>query len=300
MSGWPAPLLALLDEEAATPPVGEVLALAEAAREKVGPAVLAVLFYGSALRDGSVAGKLVDLYAITSGYQALRAAWPARLLVRLVPPNVYYLETQAAEQTVRTKYAVVALDHLERLVGRRQRNPYFWARFAQPTAIVWARDDGVRSRLLQVFAQASDTLLAATRPLLPAAATSAEVWTRAFSETYRTELRAEPPERAGAIYAAAPAHYDRLFAMLAARSAETTSPATGERRWTLRRISGKALSVLRLIKAAFTFTGGADYIAWKIERHSGVRVALTDWQRRHPVLASPALFWRLYRAGAFR
>ncbi len=39
--------------------------------------------------------------------------------------------------------------------------------------------------------------------------------------------------------------------------------------WPYRRFTGKLWSVARLLKAAFTFTGGADYIAWKIERHSG-------------------------------
>jgi hypothetical protein len=42
------------------------------------------------------------------------------------------------------------------------------------------------------------------------------------------------------------------------------------RAWALRRACGKALNALRLAKAAFTFEGGADYLAWKIERHSGV------------------------------
>jgi hypothetical protein len=39
---------------------------------------------------------------------------------------------------------------------------------------------------------------------------------------------------------------------------------------------------------------------WKIERHSGVSITLTPWQRRHPILASTVLFWQLYRKGAFR
>ena len=30
--------------------------------------------------------------------------------------------------------------------------------------------------------------------------------------------------------------------------------------------------MLRLLKAAFTFDGGADYVVWKIERHRGVRL----------------------------
>jgi hypothetical protein len=70
--------------------------------------------------------------------------------------------------------------------------------------------------------------------------------------------------------------------------------------WALRRACGKALNVLRLCKAAFTFEGGADYLAWKIERHSGVSLELADWQRRHPLLAAPALLWRLRRRGAVR
>lgn len=289
---WPPELLALLAEEAATPAPPEVLALADAARAEVGDSAVAVLFYGSALREGSVAGKLVDLYVVTDGYDRLRAAWPLRLLVRLIPPNVYYVETACAGATVRAKYAVVALDHLRRLVGRGTDNPYFWARFAQPTAIAWARDAATRQGLIDILAQASDTLLAAAG----SAPTPRERWIGAFSRTYRTELRAEPPSRSAAIYDAAPTRYDRIAAALADRP---TLPG-GDTAWARRRVLGKLLSVLRLVKAAFTFAGGADYLAWKIERHSGVKVELTPWQRRHPLLAAPGMFWRLYRRGAFR
>jgi hypothetical protein len=277
-----------------------VQALAEAARAAVGPASLAVLFYGSALRDGGVSGRLVDLYVVVDAYAALPASALSRLLVRLFPPNVYYLETTGESGPVRAKFAVVALPHLERLVGRAESNPYFWARIAQPTAIAWARDANVRDRLVAAMAQSCDTLLAATRPLLPPGTPSAELWRRAFVETYRTELRAERADRALALYAANAARYDRIAALLAGRPAETASAQTARRRWRRRRIGGKALSVLRLVKAAFTFQGGADYLAWKIERHSGVTVPLSDWQRRHPLLAAPGLFWRLYRAGAVR
>ena len=39
---------------------------------------------------------------------------------------------------------------------------------------------------------------------------------------------------------------------------------------------GKLLHVLRLMKATTTFKGGADYILWKVERHSGVRVEVSE------------------------
>lgn len=300
MTAWPTALLDLLAAEAAAAPPSEVGALAEAARTAVGPGSLAVLFYGSALRDGGVGGRLVDLYVVVDAYGGLRASPLSRLLIRLVPPNVYYLETISEIGPARAKFAVVALPHLERLVARAERNPYFWARLAQPTVIAWARDALVRERLVAVMAQSCDTLLAATRPLLPPHTPSVELWRRAFAETYRTELRAERADRAHGLYAANAVRYDRIAALLAGRPAETTSAETARRRWRRRRVGGKALSVLRLVKAAFTFQGGADYLAWKIERHSGVAVPLSDWQRRHPLLAAPGLFWRLYRAGAVR
>ena len=46
--------------------------------------------------------------------------------------------------------------------------------------------------------------------------------------------------------------------------------------------------MLRLAKASFTFAGGAEYIAWKINRHAGTSIELKPWQRRHPLLAALA------------
>jgi hypothetical protein len=55
-----------------------------------------------------------------------------------------------------------------------------------------------------------------------------------------------------------------------------------------------------LIKAAFTFEGGASYAAWKIERHSGSRITLSPWQQRHPVLAGLMLLPKLLRRGTIK
>jgi hypothetical protein len=70
--------------------------------------------------------------------------------------------------------------------------------------------------------------------------------------------------------------------------------------WRRRRLEGKALSVLRLMKASATFAGGADYIAWKINRHAGTQIRLKPWQQRHPLLAAVTLLPRLIRSGAVR
>jgi hypothetical protein len=122
---------------------------------------------------------------------------------------------------------------------------------------------------------------------------SADPWAAGFAATYGTELRAEGTSRANTIVKANEDYYREAARLMQGMIPFKTS-------WPFRRAEGKLLSVLRLMKAAFTFSSGADYIAWKIERHSGQKVELSDWQRRHPILAGIALLPQLIRKGAVR
>lgn len=279
-----------------------VQAIATAARKAHEPAVSAVLFYGSCLRDGYREGMLVDLYVLVDDYAAAHRLRLMRWLNRLVPPNVYYLETSQAGATIRAKYALVSLDQFERRMRPDVANPYFWARFAQPTGLLWARDAVVRKRVVRAIAQAIVTTERAARPLVGASADPQTLWTRALSESYRTELRAEKPHRARAIVEHDRARWRQVTAALApsdgGQGGETKAQA--EARWRRRRIEGKALSVLRLIKASFTFVGGGDYIAYKINRHAETPLEFSAWERRHPLLAAPFVLWRLARRGIVR
>ena len=291
-----ADLETLIERELDAPAPEAVQAIAAAARQRHRHGIAAVLFYGSCYRDGIVEDRLVDLYLLADDYRSVHGNILSAWANALVPPNVYYLETEAAGQTVRAKYALITLDQLEAKVGRGTDNPYFWARFAQPTGLVWCRDDPVtKKRVVDILGKAVRTTFAAARALTQDMAASQGLWTMIFVETYRTELRAEKPHRAAEIYQSASDRFDQITRALIKERIEPQP-----RSWARTRRRGKLLSVLRLMKAAFTFTAGADYLAWKIERHSGSPVELTDWQRRHPILASPPILWRLLRTKAVR
>jgi hypothetical protein len=296
-------LLEMIAEESARACPPAVAAVAEAARQRHGDPIIAVLLYGSCLREGQVEGRLVDLYLLADRYDRLHRSRIARALNALVPPNVYYVAATYEGRTVAAKYAIVTLDQFARLVSPRALQPYFWARFAQPAVILWAADDVIRERVAAALATALRTMAGETLPLLSDPFTPAELWSRAFAETYRTELRAERGDQAERLYRAYADRYDRATVILTRE--RSLAPSAAERRravarWRRRRVIGKALSVLRLVKASFTFEDGAAYLMWKIRRHSGVEMELTPWQRRHPILASSVLAWRLYRAGGFR
>jgi hypothetical protein len=295
MPADPATLEQLIESELDVPVPDAVAAIATAARARHGQGVSAILFYGSCYRDGIVEDRLVDLYLLADDYRSVHGNRISAVANRLVPPNVYYLETESGGQTVRCKYALLTMAQLAAKVSMTTDNPYFWARFAQPTGLVWCRDATARERVIAIMGEAVRTTFAAARALTHDMAASEALWTMVFMETYRTELRAEKPYRAAEIYQSGAKRYDRITKALIA---EGIKPRP--RSWARTRRNGKALSILRLIKAAFTFTAGADYLAWKIERHSGAHIELTDWQRRHPILASPPILWRLLRTKAVR
>jgi hypothetical protein len=305
MPALPTTLVELVAAENAMVARPAIVAVAEAARRRHGPGIAAVLFYGSCLRGGDDVEGVVDLYLLADSYDRVHRAPLMRALNRLLPPNVYYIEAPFENRTVRAKYALLSLPQFERLVERRTLQSYFWARFAQPTVVLWARSPAVRQRVTRALVTAVMTTAAETLPLLAPNAVRKGLWARAFYEAYRTELRAEPPERGVALYEAFAERYDALTEILLGPEPAAPGEAAEARRralrkWWRRRFVGKTLSVLRLMKSAFTFEDGATYLAWKIERHSGVSFELSPWQKRHPILASGTLFWRIYRAGGFR
>ncbi len=285
-------LAALIAQALDRPLSRDVLAVVDHIRTRH-MGVVAILAYGSCLRGANALETLIDLYVLVGRDADVSANPLSRLAARLVPPNVYYAETVEGGRALRAKYAVMSLPAFTQRMRPETSNPYFWARFSQPAALVYASDEASRHSVTNALTDAVTTMYGAALATAPAESAPLDIWRRGFEETYRTELRPEAAGRAGEIVAANAAFYAEAARLLGRPSVAAVS-------WPQRRLAGKALSVARLMKAAFTFEGGASYAAWKIERHSGERIVLTPWQHRHPVLAGIMLLPRLLRRGAVK
>lgn len=278
----------LVAAELAEPVDPKVVAMAAAIAALHGNASRAVLFYGSCLREKQIDGLMLDFYLIVSDY---RAAYPKRWMAtanRLIPPNVFPF----THHGLAAKYAVLSEADFDRLNGPGTRNVAVWARFAQPSRLAWARDEQAKSRAIEAIAKAAPTLLGAAGRL--DGEDVLDWWRRAFALTYSAELRAERKGRSHSVVDSDPERY-RSFGQAAAGLVGSNAG-----HWRRRRIEGKMLSVLRLAKASATYAGGADYIAWKINRHAGTNFELKPWQKRHPLLAAISLLPRLLKSGAIR
>jgi hypothetical protein len=283
-------LIDLVRAELATPVDPRAAAMARAIAAQYPGSARAVLFYGSCLRESELDGLMLDFYLIVSDYSD---AYPKRWMAvanRLIPPNVFPFQHDG----LIAKYAVLSEADFDRLNGAETRNVSVWARFAQPSRLVWAVDDTARDRAIAAVARAAPTLLAAAGRVDGEA--PLDWWRRAFSLTYSVELRAERTSRAQSVVDADAGRYGR-FSPPAIAAIPADARGGG---WARRRLEGKALSIARLAKASLTYAGGIDYLAWKINRHAGTKIEIKPWQRRWPLVAALTLVPRLMKSGAIR
>lgn len=272
-----------------------VAAFARALADSAG--ARAVLFYGSNLRTGSLDGVL-DFYILLPG-DSESAIWP----------TVSYHERESAGTTLRAKVATMRLSTFASAASGDRTDTTIWARFVQPSALIWAKDDAASAAVIAAIAAASITAARLAAALGPASGTAEDYWRALFRATYSAEFRVEKGGRENDILCVNADHFAGLLPLAleaggipagqeAALLTPRVTPAERAqilRWWTRRRRMGKPLNLLRLVKASTTFEGAARYAAWKIERHTGMPVKLTPFRERYPLLAAPQVLMDLRR-----
>jgi hypothetical protein len=313
-------LITLIRQECCRPIPPSTKAMAEALLARYGNSVKAILFYGSCFRKGGDDEGIVDLYLLVDKYSHAYCSSFHAFLNQLLPPNVFYLEMPFEEAIIRAKYTVFSFKDFEQGTSRSWFHSYLWGRLAQPMGIVYAADTQDAERIYAAMANSVITFITRVLPSMPSLFTCRELWCKGLELTYSSELRAERQNKLNTLFDFAPQYYEQMTRIAMEivpfsvteksekKASETGYMATIPTRirfanrvaWSIRRVQGKLLSFLRLLKGLFTFDGGLDYILWKIERHSGVTAEIDPRLRRIPVVGTGVLFWRLYRRGAFR
>lgn len=286
--------------ELASPVDPRVIAMAQAIAAAYPQAARAVLFYGSCLRSAQLDGQMLDFYLIVSSYEAAYGkSWLARANKRL-PPNVFPFEHDG----LMAKIAVLSEADFARLCSPEARDVSVWARFAQPVRLVWQADEKAASLVLGAVCDAPRTLMAATLAIAPDLSDPLAIFAKGFTLTYGAELRAERSDRPASVVEHEPERYYRLGAAILAGGIKPFTrngkPLSAEALWRGFRRRGKMLTIARLAKASFTYAGGIDYLAWKINRHAGTQIAIKPWQRKWPLVAAIFLVPKLLRSGAIR
>ena len=287
--------------------------LAEALRKQaVHPdKICGILLYGSGLWDTDAtpaAERIWDFHILVDHLKDFdRRLWP-QLAGVVLPPNVYYKEIEIDGHVYGCKCNVMSLRQFEKQCSGRVVTPHIWARFAQPSRLVYHRMGQDKKNIAAAIAMAVGTFHKFALSYCGAESQISKIrdgryiWHVGLGQTYSLELRSERPGRVDKIIDAAPDNFaTRTQLWLKSQEGQETHlkkhpPAFD----TPKRVFKKFIAFLRIIKSATTFDGGVDYALWKISRHSGITIHPTDFQRRHPFIAGWPILWRLWRAGALR
>ena len=303
------PLKDILAEEN-VPPNARVTSVCEAIAARHPDRVQAFMYYGSSLRDLDDAEKMLDFYVVVDSYRKTHKNPIRALLNRLIPPAVYYYEQTDENGVLSTcKYSIISIAEFEKRCSDQALLSMVWGRFCQPSVMLFPKDKLVSERLMASRETAVRHMAAQIAPLIDQPVSSTAFWAKGFYESYRTELRPESSEgRAAEIVARYDERYARLttalygapdkdgFYIIPNKSSRQTQAKT---KWFLRRLLGKPMTAIRVINSAATFEGGLDYVLRKLKNHSGVTIDPSPFQRKHPVICSPVLGWKLWRKGAF-
>lgn len=269
----------------------------ETLRAEYNQSLIAIIFYGSCMRTREYKDAMLDFYVIVDDYHnAYSSRWYS-IANKLLPPNVFYLQVALGEQTYRSKYAVVSKSALSNAV-KKSFHPYFWARFTQPMSYVYVKSDEVKRWLADIQGFAATTFLYSVESSINGEFSSKSLWVTGLQLTYSAELRAESKQRAEVIYQDGQAFFDGITESLYASELQQLPFNKVEYltrvKWSVRKFLGKILSILRLMKATTTFANGVDYIAWKIERHTGEQVVVDEKLRRFPLIFCWPKLFKLY------
>lgn len=304
-------LVQLVADELAVPALPDVHAFAAHIAAQYPNAARAVLFYGSCLRSEQLEGQMLDFYLIVSSYEeAYTQKWLVKWNRRL-PPNVFPFEYNGLV----AKVAILSEEDFHKLNRPEASAASVWARFSQPSRLVWSANDAARTTVATAISGAAPTLLNAALAFTEREVDVLDLWQTGFRMTYDAELRAERNDRPASVVEFDPDRYVRL-GKAALPHTPIANELRGEKvhilpdpqgrimqernRWPALRRNGKLLTIARLAKAAFTFAGGIDYLAWKINRHAGTQIEIKPWQRRWPLVAAMFLVPKLLVKGAVR
>lgn len=272
-----------------------------------------VMFYGSALKKDEP-DAILDFYIIVDKV----SDWPGnpakKIANALLPPNVEYHEYECSGRIVRGKVAILTVWQFRQLTGKTPIDITVWARFVQPSRLVWVRNPAAADKILSCLIRACATAVTWAAILGPRQGPASSYWGTLFRHTYLSELRMENSKRPESLLEGQEERYTFLLregwrALNIPFREENGEFIPGlsldhlvaEREsWVRRERWGRPLNTLRVIKAVFTFRGGVDYVAWKIRRHQGVELHLTPFERKHPLLSFLSLGWKLKKSGVLR
>jgi hypothetical protein len=275
-----------------------------------GPSTAAIIHYGShAQGSGARPESAHDFFVIVDDYLGAYRSLAERVgtsydpgraarLNRVLAPNVVAITDGEATPPLAAKCAILSVRDFRRACSARARDHFTQGRLFQHAQLVWTRDSRVRDIVVDSLLEARARTFDWGRAYLPPRF-EVDSYCRVLLETsFGAEVRPEGPERITMLLAAQRETMVRMYAELLRSLADEriltregkvyTDPnppgVFGRLRVKAYFKRSKLRATLRWLKYMALYDDWQDYLLRKLERRSGVRVELTERERRWPLI----------------
>jgi hypothetical protein len=258
-----------------------------------------VFAYGSCISTRTrTPSSFFDFYVVADRpARYLRAAFGTGALqgalARVLPPSVYHRTAGGR----RMKVCVVSREQLRRETGPRARDIHHLGRFSKRMALLHARDDASRAEATGFVASALRTLHGHALALLSAGHSDEDFALTLLRLSYLGEQRVAEDDKVRALYEAERDYYRTIFSLLRAEPPAMAPDRTRTERFLAK---SRRRGLCRWPKYVLTVDGWLDILLDKLERHHGVKLELTERQRRWPLIFGWSKYFQMRRRGIVR
>lgn len=288
-------------------------------RQGHGTEITAIIFYGSCLsQETRSPTSLYDFYLLTDDLRSYHRSIKHTALNLVLPPNVYYRVfkdeiTNGNAEILRCKCCVLTLKQFVAETSSSAQDIHHLGRFSKQFAVVYARDDQVAQTIVDAALSAMLTLLPLSLALLPAQFTLDEFIIQQLSLSYLGERRVAEPQKVLKIFKASETYYREIYRLLLVSYAKNHSflryqedsnnyyqvpanPREIEKTQNFLKRS-QSRGILRWPKYMLTVDNWLEYVLDKLERHQGIRLELTEREKRFPLIFGWPKYFALKRKG---
>ncbi|MCB0271407.1 MAG: hypothetical protein KDD46_00175 [Bdellovibrionales bacterium] len=254
---------------------------------------LYVVGYGSCLSQTTQsATSTPDFYVVVDDYETFYASKKAQKLNPILPPNIYHFHLDS----MIIKYSVISQSDLNREVSLNASDVYHLGRFSKRIALVHAEQTNALETLINVHEEAAKTAFILSHRLHGPSSTLEEAVLKALRLSYEGDVRIEADDKVQKLYLAESDYYQALYQPIFEEHGKTSSE-TSIKFWIKK---SRIRAQLRWLKNILTATSWIDYMIFKIERTKGIKIELTETQKKFWFIHIWPILWRLYRENAIK
>lgn len=268
--------------------------------------ISSIIFYGSCLNEETrKETSTPDFFIVAKSYRAIhKKAFPS-LFNAILTPNTYSIR----EKGLKGKYNIISMRDLSRETSGKAKDIYNLGRLSKRIAVIHHEDQGSLNTVIDSIASSYYSVADKVIFLVGAEFSLDDFIKAALSISYIGERRVEADDKIQKLYSSERDYYRSIYQLVLAdlEASGAIRKENGRFRSNIGTMANKIGALrtaffirksrirakLRWPKSMITFEGWVDTLVEKIERAQGIKLELTEREKKYPLIYCWKYYFRL-------